>query len=230
MRALGLAVVLASGACHDAKREEVRSMTPMQLSDDLERQLASVRADPVDAVGFGEKDYVPYVLRRGESLTHGDDPAVTARLASAMASPAAPRVERLAILQIIGLRADPTVDATLIDALADPALRPLAAYLLGRPGFKGYPKRTRNAAAVLDALGRHLDDAGTFDDPWYQRTYRTQDLVLAAFVRVAGPERFDLSSLAGPRAEMIGYELAAFDDAGRASLLAQCKALARRPP
>ena len=195
----------------------------MKLSDDLERELASVRADPVDAVGFGETGYLPYVLRRGEALTHGADPAVTARLASAIADRSAPRVERLALLQILGLRGDPSVDAALIEALADPALRPLAAYLLGRVGFKGYPKRTRSARSVLAALAPYLDDSGTFDDPWSQKSYRSQDLVLAAFVRIAGPEHFDLSALAKPRAEMIGYELAELDDASRASLRAQCK-------
>jgi hypothetical protein len=196
----------------------------MTLSNELERELAAVRADPADAIGLGDTTYLPYVLRRGEALRRAGEAAVTSRLALAIADRSAPRIERLALLQIVGLRDDPSVDAVLIQALADPELRPLAAYLLGRVGFKGYPKRARSAHAVLTALAGHLDDPGRFDDPWYQTSYRSQDLILAAFVRVAGPDLFDLSALGRPRAEMIGYELAQLEDASRASLWSQCKA------
>ena len=70
-----------------------------------------------------------------------------------------------------------------------------------------------------------LDDGGEFHDPWRDQSLHTQDLVIAAFVRIAGPERFDLSALDRPRAEMIGYEPAELDPASRSSLVAQCKAV-----
>ena len=81
--------------------------------------------------------------------------------------------------------------------------------------------------AVLAVLAAHLDDPGRFDDPWGQRSYRSQDLILAAFVRVAGAERFALAALGAARAERIGYELAEFDDKSRASLRPQCQAFDR---
>jgi hypothetical protein len=223
-----MALALASAGCHDrnlAPEASHREAPSMTLSDDLERELRAIRADPIDAVGLGDTGYLPYVLRRGEPLTHSDEPAVTARLASAIADRSAPPTERLALLQVLGLRGDPSVDGALIDALADPALRPLAAYLLGRAGFKGYPRRARSTRAALAGLAAQLDDGGEFHDPWHDQSLHTQDLVVAAFIRIAGPERFDLSALDRPRAEMIGYELAALDPASRSSLVAQCKAV-----
>jgi len=164
-------------------------------------------------------------VARGEALTRGDDPAVTGRLVEAITKANAPRLERLAFLHILGYRRDTAVDTALIGLLADPELRPLAAYLLGRAGFKGYPARARSVRATADALAHHLGDTSKFADPWTGESYQTQDLVLAAFIRVAGPERFRIADPA--RAGMIGYELARFDAPTRASLLAQARQLDR---
>src|SRR4051812_18381078 len=82
-----MALALASAGCHDrnlAPEASHREAPSMPLSDDLERELRAVRADPIDAVGLGDTGYLPYVLRRGEPLIHSDEPAVTARLASAI--------------------------------------------------------------------------------------------------------------------------------------------------
>jgi hypothetical protein len=190
------------------------------LAPVLEAELDTVRRDPVEAIGYGEKVYRPYEPNTGEGLIGGDDPAVTARLL-AEAQDSGDRAYRLAVMHLLGMRAGPGVDAALIALLDDRDLRATAAYLLGRAGFKGYPARARDEAAVVAALRRHLDDPSTFDDPFYRRTFRTQDFVLGALVRVLGPERFKTSD---PRArEQIGYALPWWSDATRAELLAQAR-------
>ena len=103
--------------------------------------------------------------------------------------------------------------------LNDPYLCAMSAYLLGRSGFKGYPKRVRDATVVAAALHQHLADDTKFNDPFYRRTFRTQDFVLAAFVRVSGPERFRIDNT--DLADMIGYGLPSFTDELRADLLEQ---------
>ena len=191
-----------------------------QLPDDLEAELEAIRADPGESVGFGEKAFIPYEPNVAHFLITSDDPAVTERLL-AEATGDGDRVFRLAVLHVLGKRSDPAVDAALMTTLDDPELRATSAYLLGRPGYKGYPARPRDEAAVRESLRRHLDDDGTFDDPFYRRSFRTQDFVLAAFVRVTGPDRFRIPDPV--LADLIGYTLPAFDAETRADLLAQAK-------
>jgi hypothetical protein len=190
------------------------------LAPALEAELDAVRRDPVEANGYGEKVYRPYEPNTGESLIGSDDPAVTAQLL-AEAQGRSHRAYRLAVVHLLGMRARPDIDSALISLLGDFDLRATAAYLLGRAGFKGYPTRQRDEAAVVAALRQHLDDTSTFDDPFYRRTFRTQDFVLGALVRLLGPERFKTSD---PRVEdQIGYALPWWSDAIRTELLAQVR-------
>ena len=191
------------------------------LPPPLEAEIAAILADPLDAVGFGEKGFLPYELRKGHELVRNPDPAVTARLLGEALDPQNDRVARLAMLQVLALREDPAADAALVAALADPTLRPLASYLLARIGFKGYPKRDRDAAPLLRALAPHLEDPGTFDDPWYGKPLRTADLVLGAFVRIAGPESFRFDD--PDDATYVGCTMRPFAEDVRRSLLTQAK-------
>jgi hypothetical protein len=191
-----------------------------RLPDDLEAELEAIRADPGESVGFGEKAFIPYEPNVAHFLITSDDPAVTERLL-AEATGDGDRVFRLAVLHVLGKRADAGVDAALLTTLEDPELRATSAYLLGRPGYKGYPERERDAEAIRAALRRHLDDDGIFEDPFYRRSFRTADFVLAAYVRVTGPERFRIAD--DVLADLIGYELPRFDEETRADLLAQAK-------
>jgi hypothetical protein len=194
-------------------------MTP-PLAPALEAELATVRAAPLEAIGWGEKAYRPYEPTTGESLIGSSDPEVTARLA-AEARGGGDRAYRLAVVHLLGMRADPGVDAALIALLADRELVATAAYLLGRAGFKGYPSRERDEASILAALRAHLDDPSEFSDPFYRRTFRTQDFVLGALVRLLGPEHFHTRDA---RVEdQIGYALPWWTDDVRAELLAQVR-------
>jgi hypothetical protein len=224
-RALPLLVVL--GCSQGAGPSGAAAMTAPALPSPLEAELAAIRRDPADAIGFGEKAYLPYELRHGERLASSRDVAVTEHLVAEARDAAKDRVYRLAVLQVLAYRDDPAVDAALADAVADPVIGGLACYLVGRIGFKGYPSRSRAAGPLLRALAPHLDDAGSFDDPWYRKRYRIADLALAAFVRIAGPERFRFSD---PQdATFIGYTLLAPSDAERATLLPQVKSFAIPP-
>jgi hypothetical protein len=192
-----------------------------QLPPALEDELAAIAADPGESVGYGLKAFLPYQPNVAHFLISYDDPAVTERLMAEIGS--AGRIHRLALLHVLGMRSDPTVDDALLTTLEDPELRATSAYLLGRPGFKGYPERPRDRDAILAALRPHLTDDGTFEDPFYHRSFRTQDFVLGAFIRLAGPERF---RFADPEdADLIGYELPEFDAATRADLLEQAQAI-----
>jgi hypothetical protein len=191
---------------------------PPELPPTLETELEQIRANPAGSVGYGEKTFIPYEPNVAHFLVSYPDPAVTQRLVAEMDS--ADRVLRLALLQVIGKREDDTVDDALLATLEDPELRATSAYLLGRPGFKGYPARPRpEIDAIRAALRRHLDDDGTFDDPFYRRTFRVQDFVLAAYIRLMGPEHFHFAD--PDTADTIGYTLPSFDDAARADLLEQ---------
>lgn len=192
----------------------------MALAPELEAELSAVRADPVEAVGFGEKAYIPYEPG-SPGLVRADNPAVTTRLLDE-ARGAGDVVYRLAVTHLLGKRMDAGVDPALVALLADDGLRATAAYLLGRPGFKGYPARPRDLGAVLPALRAHVDDTGTFTDPFHRKTFRTQDFVLAAFIRLSGPEHFTFTSK--HTADLIGLALPSFTDDERASLLAQIRA------
>jgi len=194
-------------------------MKPL-LEADLERELDQIRQDPIEAVGFGEKAYIPYHTNVGDGLIGSDDPSVTTRLLAEVRGPG-DRTYRLAVLHVLGRRTDAGVDAALIAALDDPDLRATSAYLLGRPGFKGYPARPRDLDVVRAALRRYLDDKGSFEDPFYRKRFRTQDFVLAAFVRLTGLERFQLD--APELIELIGYTLPSFSSTVRDQLLRQAK-------
>lgn len=191
--------------------------TTPRLPDALEDELDAIDADPAGSVGFGEKVFVPYEPNVARFLISYDDPAVTRRLLTEMDG--ADRVKQLALLHVLGKRTDDTVDSALLTTLENPALRATSAYLLGRPGFKGYPGRSRDVDRIREALWRHIADDSTFDDPFYRRSFRTQDFVLAAYIRLTGPERFRFAD--HKVADMIGYALPAFDEATRADLLQQ---------
>ncbi|HEU4734855.1 MAG TPA: hypothetical protein VFT22_43485 [Kofleriaceae bacterium] len=198
------------------------AMTPT-LAPALETELDHIRNHPIDAVGFGEKSYIPYEPNGSTALQRDPSVATTERLLAEVQRSDADRVFKLAVLHVIGKRSDAKVDESLIAALGDPELRATAAYLLGRPGFKGYPARTRNLAAVRKALRPYLRDDTTFEDPFYRKAFRTQDFVIAAFVRLSGPENFAISDQ--KIATMIGYTLPRFTDDLRAALLARAESL-----
>jgi hypothetical protein len=187
----------------------------------LEAELNAVRVDPVGSIGYGEKAYLPYEPNTGEGLVGSSDPAVTARLLAEVQG-GGDRAYRLAVLHLLGMRADPGVDPALITLLGDHDVSATAAYLLGRAGFKGYPVRIRDEAAVIAALRQHIDDASPFVDPFYGRTFRSQDFVLGALVRLLGPERFHTSDTQVE--EQIGYALPWWSDEVRAALLMQVRA------
>ncbi len=218
-----LVVVLAVGCRGGSPPRGAKDVTPSsRLPDALEAELAAIAADPADAIGSGEKVYAPYELRRGDALAHAYGPEVTPRLAAEAGDAGRPLTYRLAMLHIIALRDDAAADAALIAALDAPELRGTAAYGLGRMGFKGYPTRPRDRAAVIAALRRHTRDPATFADPWLEVTLRTQDLVLAACARVLGVEA--LPPIDGLDPEFLGYELPDLTDDARAALLAYCDA------
>jgi hypothetical protein len=206
---------------HGGPRDAGRTgMTPA-LSPPLEAELSAIRKAPGESVGFGLKAYLPYEPNQGDALIGSSDAEVTPRLL-AEALHGGDRVYRLAVLHVLGKRATADVDAALLQTLDDPDLRATAAYLLGRTGSKGYPARPRDTAKIRAALRAHLADPSSFEDPFYQRTFRTQDFVLAAFVRVTGVSQFHIASR--DVADLIGLGLPDMSDAIRADLLAQVKA------
>jgi hypothetical protein len=197
--------------------------TGPRLEAPLEEQLLQVREAPEKAIAFSGKAWLPYYLHLAEDLAYSDNPQVTVRLAAEAADQNNARVFRLAMVQLLGWRRDASADDALIVALSDPTLRPLASFLLGRIGYKGYPLRDRPARRILTALKPHLDDDSAYLDPWYDETYRTGDLVIAAFVRVAGVDRFRFLDEEKHK-NWIGMELPSFDAAERDNLRAQCEA------
>lgn len=215
MRRLLVAVVVLVG-CQSAG---LRHTEGTRVRPEVEASIAAIRANAQDAIGFGDKAYVPWELRRGDDLARHADPAVTRRLAEEALDPRGDRVYRLALLHVLGRRDDAAADDALVAALGDERLRATAAYLIGRAGFKGYPKRPRDVPRLLAALRPWLDDATGFEDPWYGQRFRTGDFVLAAFIRLAGPERF------GPVDEMIGYTLPHWRSDERARMLALARGL-----
>ena len=54
----------------------------------------------------------------------------------------ADRVHKLALLHVLGMRSDPTVDAALLKTLQDPELTASSAYLLGAPAPRAIPTAT----------------------------------------------------------------------------------------
>lgn len=195
-------------------REKGRVMSDA-LSPALEAELAAIRKDPGESVGFGFKADIPYVPNRADSLIASREPGVTERLVAEVQAPG-DRVYRLAVLHVLGKRADAGVDAALIGLLDDPELCATAAYLLGAAGYREYPARPRDTEAVRAALRRHVNDTSTFADPFHRKSFRTQDFAIAAYVRVAGPDAFTLE-----KPDLVGHGLPAFTDAERTALLAQ---------
>jgi hypothetical protein len=196
------------------------------LDTQLESEIARIHADPLAIVGFGGKSFMPYELAGGIGLVTSVDRRVTPRLLADARNPQVTRTARLALLHVMAFREDPDVDRALIACLDDPELRGLAAFLIGRIGFKGYPKRERDTPALLAALGAHLDDAGMTADPWYRKSFRISDFVLGAVIRLVGPERFRFG--APDLAEFVGWELPRWNDAERTSLTTQAHAILGR--
>lgn len=223
-------VVVASLACrakvaNEPIRQQETAVThdPKQhpLPAALEAELSNIRRAPLAAVGFGEKAYLPYELVQGQDLVSDRSAEIVPRLLAEALDQRNDRVFRLVVLQLIGLRREPAVDTALVAALADPVLRPLAAYLLGRPGFKGYPARERKTVApLLKALSPYLADRSVYEDPWYHSMHRTADLVLGAFVRIAGPDSFTFVD--PEERDMVGYTLR-FPETERAGLQEQAQ-------
>jgi len=224
----GLVAVLLAllcGACGgDGSTMTPASPTPSasphaDLPEPLETELAAIRADPLNSVGYGEKAFTPYEPNEAHGLMAYRDAAVTRRLLAEIEA-SEDRVLKLALLHVLGKRADDTVDAALLTALKDPELTATAAYLLGRAGFKGYPKRPRgDLDAIRTALRRHLDDDTPFEDPFQRSTFRTGDFALAAYLRLTGPSEFTFD--AADTASVIGYTLPSFSEGERRALVAQ---------
>jgi hypothetical protein len=217
MRRLLLVALVLCGCGGAAANRPAKPSVQPELVTELDAELASIRADPGESVGFGEKSYIPYEPNVAHALITVRDPEVTARLRREIEDTRDP-VYALALLHVLGKRADPGVDEVLLETLEDPRYTATSAYLLGRSGFKGYPDRTRDAGAIEAALRRHLSDDGTFEDPFYRQSFRTQDFVIAALVRLLGPRAFHFQ-----RPELgdnIGYDLPDLG-ADRAGLLRQ---------
>lgn len=189
----------------------------------LETELSKIRDSPATAISASTgKAWLPYDRVLGDDLAHSDDPDVTARLIAEALHENNERTFRLAMLQFLGWRSDAGADDALILALSDPVLRALAAFLLGRIGYRGYPQRDRPSRRILTALKPHLDDDRPYRDPWYDETWLTSDFVIAAFVRVAGVDRFRFVD--DGNKNWIGMELPSFHAAERDNLRSQCKA------
>lgn len=184
----------------------------------LDAELETIRTDPLGAVGFGEKAYLPYTTIGGRGLVSTPDPEVTRMVADAIDESVDP-VAAMALLHMVGQRADDLVDEVLMGALGSEALMPTAAYLLGRTGYRGYPARSRDEAAVTRALREHLDDPGEFVDPFLGKTFQGRDFVIAALVRLLGVERF--TGVDERQAPMVGLALPDFSDTQRTELVAQ---------
>lgn len=217
-----LVVLAATSGC--ATRGEDRPVTQSEKSElgaSLDAEIARLHADPLAVVGFGGKAYMPYHLGGDWGLVTTVDGHATVRLLAEARDRGNPIAVRLAALHVLAFREDPAVDDALIACLTDPELRGLAAYLLGRIDFKGYPRRDRATAAIVDALRAHLGDGASYDDPWYRRTFLVSDLVLAAILRLTGPEQYTFTQ--PDVAEWIGWDLPHFTDAEREQLTAQVR-------
>jgi len=184
----------------------------------LDGELDAIRKDPLAAVGFGEKAYLPWSTTVGAGLVSTPDPAATSMLADAIDGADDP-VVALALLHVLGQRADDGVDQVLLHALDSPPLRATAAYLLGRVGYRGYPRRDRDDAAVVGSLRGYLDDAAAFEDPFLHKTFQRRDFVVAALVRLLGVERF--TGIDDRQAPMIGLALPEFTEEQRKDLTSQ---------
>ncbi len=191
------------------------------LREALTAELDEIRQRPLDAVGFGEKAYLPYSTTLGQGLVSAPDPEVTTLLGQAIDEASEP-VVALALLHLVGQRSDELVDPVLLRALDSRELSATAAYLLGRVGYRGYPERTRDTTAVISRLREHLADSGTFQDPFLHKTFRRTDFVVAALVRLLGVERF--TGIDDRQAPLVGLALPDFTDDQRADLIRQLEA------
>jgi len=101
-----------------------------------------------------------------------------------------------------------------------------------RPAPAALPPGARAVVALEDltdvdnlgALARHAAAFGAdalllsprCADPFYRKSFRTQDFAIAAYVRVAGPDAFTLE-----KPDLVGHGLPTFSDAERTALIAQ---------
>jgi hypothetical protein len=193
-----------------------------KTSDEAARFWTAVRA-VAQPIGEGGRGYFPYQLR-GEildqvrTLSHPLD--VYRELLTTERDP----VWREVLLFLIAHTDDPRADAMLIDALDAAGLRPRALYLLGAIGTKGWPSRDRDVPVILSAIERYLGDHTAYVDVyWRALTFETADFARAAYIRVAGVERFpEVHGLAGfpddPSGRFIGMSLPTFTPEDRARL------------
>ena len=132
---------------------------------------------------------MPYGVGVAHFLVSYDDPAVTQRLLAEMHG--ADRVLKLALLHVLGMRADPTVDAALRDTLRDPrADRDERVPARALRATRAMPTAPSTSTPTAPRCATDSTTTRTFDDPFYHRSFRTQDFVLAAFIRLTGPDRF----------------------------------------
>ena len=100
--------------------------------------MAAIRADPLNSVGYGEKAFTPYEPNEAHGLMTYRDAAVTRRLLAEIEA-SEDRVLKLALLHVLGKRADDTVDAALLTALKDPELTATAATCSGARASRAIP-------------------------------------------------------------------------------------------
>jgi hypothetical protein len=177
-------------------------------------------------LGDGERGWHPYALR-----------SEVTDMARRLANPLAAYRELLAsegdpywrevLLFLTASSEDPRADVLLLDALKDPQLRPRALYLLGVAGTKGWPRRERDTAQILRAIVPHVDDSTPYEDVVHGTTVENGDFARAAFVRIAGPDRFpSLANLPWTQADFIGLTVPELSPETRATLSAEIRGYA----
>lgn len=180
--------------------------------------------DTIDhPIGDGGRSWYPFDVRSEVRDAVAALPDPVAAISAQLAQESRPEWV-LMLLVLLAHQDDPEVDDLLVSALGTPALRPASIYLLGAIGTRGWPRRERNVEALLAALRPWLGDEQTYADPVHGEVLRVGDLALAAYVRIAGPQRFDRLAALDPdrpiTAELIGMELARFTPTQRTALLA----------
>jgi hypothetical protein len=190
------------------------------------RQIRAVEAP----LGEGGRGWYPYMVRSGISDAVARLATPVETLSQWLASERDP-LWREVILFLLAAQDDDRVDGILVDALGDPALRPRALYLIGVIGTRGWPKRERDTPSLLRAVLPWTTDATPYVDPVYGTTLETGDLAKAAYMRLAGPERFPALRRVAEEGEplavnFVGMEIAAFSPGQRVALQADIDAVA----